>query len=200
MLSLNRSLYLSQKSKGIIKSLMLKQGGVLTKDSWSKVTKSVKNEISKKLFNIQGFRCAYCERYLTGLGPQIDHFAPVNHHPQFTFIPSNLFYSCYSCNSSKRKGQKNTVGVIKIYYKKCTFKIIHPLYHNFSAEISFSDKDNIFYDLASCTQLGIDTINFFGWDDLEYTNIRSITLIYERMNPLASQIELDLIQEAIAYK
>ena len=82
---------------------------------------------------IQDGKCAYCELPLQSRNPEIDHIAPKGGkrrtlHPECTFLPFNLVYSCHNCNSTICKGQKNTVlsknG--KHNYRKWTFKIVHP--------------------------------------------------------------------------
>jgi uncharacterized protein (TIGR02646 family) len=168
--------------------------------SWSLIHKSVKNEISTKIFDNHGFKCIYCERDLIGLGNEMDHFAHKGDYPKFTFIPENIFYSCKFCNSTSRKGQKNTVKNENSLYNRCDFLIVHPFFDNPDNEIKFLDDDRIFFDRPNCSKLGRDTIDFFRWDDLVYTTIRSRTLINERLNPLTSTDEKILIQEAITYK
>jgi uncharacterized protein (TIGR02646 family) len=200
MLNITTRISISTASKGLIRALKAAQHGSFTQASWGRIDATVKNEISKRLFFNQGLRCVYCERYLIGLGHEIDHFAHKAHYPQFTFIPVNLFYSCKLCNSSSRKGQKNTIQNIHSTYNGCTFSIVHPYYHNPDNEIVFTDPDKIYFDRPNCSPLGRDTIDFFEWGDILYTTIRSRTLVTERLNPLTSREEIELIQEAIAYK
>lgn len=200
MLNITTRISISTASKVFIRKLKARQHGSFTSASWGMIRNSVKNEISGRLFANQGLKCVYCERYLLGLGHEIDHFAHKGVYPQFTFIPINLFYSCKLCNSPERKGQNNTIGNLLNNYNQCTFSIVHPFIHNPDVEIVFSDPDRIYFDVANCTQLGIDTITFFGWDDLLYSTIRSKILVNERLNPLATQDERQLIQDAISYK
>lgn len=200
MLNINTRISLSSTSKSSIRVLKAIQRGNFTHASWDMIGKRVKNEISKRLFVNQGLKCVYCERYLIGLGHEIDHFAHKADYPQFTFIPVNLFYSCKFCNSPGRKGQKNTILNINSRYDRCTFSIVHPFYHNPEVEIVFSDADRIYFDRPNCSQLGQDTIDFFDWGDLLYSTIRSKILVNERLNPLTSVEEIQLIQESIAYK
>lgn len=200
MLNVVYRISLSKKSKRIIRKLKKKNNYKLNQDSWSKVDRKVKNEISKKLFAMNGFKCTYCERYLIGLGPQIDHFSHKASTPQFTFIPVNLFYSCSYCNSSAVKGQKTTINHLVNYYNNCTFTIVHPYYDNPDDEIFYRDEDRVFIDWNNCTQKGKNTIAFFEYDLEIMTNIRARTLVYERLNPLLSDDEKKLIQKSIAYK
>lgn len=199
MLNIKSRISLTRKSKTLISALKRKQVN-FTPASWGKIDNEVKSEISGRLLLNQRLKCAYCERYLIALGHEIDHFAHKADYPEFTFTSTNLFYSCKFCNSPGRKGQKRTIANLSTQYQNCTFSIVHPFYHDPTAEIVFSDPDRIYFDLVNCTQLGRDTITFFGWDDLIYSVIRSRILINERLNPLASLEELKLIQESIAYR
>lgn len=200
MLNITTRISLSRASRRFIQDLKVRQGGNFTTASWSRIRNVVKNEISGKLFLNQGLKCVYCERYLIGLGHEMDHFAHKGDYPQFTFIPVNIFYSCKFCNSPSRKGQKNTISNLMIQYNQCAFSIVHPFFANPDVEIVFSDQDRVYFDRNGCTKSGRDTIDFFSWDDLIYTTIRSKILINERLNPLTSKDEMKLIQEAIAYK
>lgn len=200
MLNITTRLTISRASSRYVRALKLRQNGNFTQTSWSLIRNSVKNEISGKLFANQGLKCVYCERYLIGLGHEIDHFAHKADYPQFTFTAVNLFYSCKLCNSPERKGQKNTIETLNDHYNNCTFSIVHPYYHNTDFEIIFTDQDRIYFDRINSTQLGNNTIDFFNWDDLLYTTIRSRTLVNERLNPLTSQEERELIQLSISYK
>jgi uncharacterized protein (TIGR02646 family) len=200
MLNINTKITLSTESECYIQTLKSRQGGNFTQASWGMIRNSVKNEISGKLFANQGLKCVFCERYLIGLGHEMDHFAHKGDYPEFTFSPENIFYSCKSCNSPERKGQKNTIDVKKPVYNRCTFLIVHPFFNDPTIEIIFTDHDRIYFDRVKCTQLGKNTIDFFRWDDLLYSTIRSRTLINERLNPLTSQEEIALIQLSIAYK
>lgn len=200
MLNIKTRISLSRDSKKRIKNFLKKRGGVLNGDSWSLVSKNVKNDISGKLLYNQSFKCTYCERYLIALTHQIDHFAHKAAYPQFTFSTTNLFYSCGFCNSSGIKGQKSTIHVLNHRYDLTTFNIVHPYYDNPDNEMVFRDADRIFFDFMSCTAKGLATIIFFSYDQLPMTTIRSRDLMYQRLNPLLINEERRLIQEAIAYK
>lgn len=200
MLNITTRICLSKKSKRLIRILKVKQKGNFTQASWTLIQSSVKNELSKKLFSNQGLKCVYCERYLIGLNHEIDHFAHKATYAQFTFTTVNLFYACGFCNSSGRKGQKNTIANMMPQYQLCTFSIAHPYFNIPDNEIFFSDPEKIYFDRPNCTPLGLATIDFFRWDDLLYTTIRAKILVNERLNPLASNDEIKLIQEAISYK
>ena len=199
MLNITNRISLSRKSRAHIKSYKNRIGGSLKSNSWDKIRNSVKNEFSSKLFKSHGFKCVYCERYLIGLNHQMDHFAHKAQYPQFTFTPLNIFYSCGFCNSTERKGQNNTVVTLNNKYDKCIFLIVHPYFNNYNAEVIYHDADRIYIDRNSCSVLGVNTIDFFRFDDDFYTLLRARTLLYERLNPLTSKQEKKLIQESISY-
>ena len=200
MLNIETRISLSKSSKNRIKKYWKSKGGNLNGKSWGSIHKSVKNELSKKLFLNQRFKCCYCERHLTGLSPQIDHFAHQAVYSRFCFNPTNLFYACGFCNSASIKGQKDTVDVFNLRYDLTTFLIVHPLRDNPDNEIIFQDSDRVYLDIDQCTELGVRTISFFKYDELLMTTIRAKHLKYQRMDPLTTEEENDLIQKSIAYK
>ena len=201
MLNIVNRFSLSKKSKKAIKKFKRKNGGAFDGDSWKNIGKRIKNDISKKILFIQGPRCVYCERLLLATGNQIDHFAHKAQYYQFTFEPINLFYSCTFCNSSDRKGQKDTVNApVNIQYNLCDFNIAHPYLNNPENEIFYQDNDRIFFDKPSCSELGLATIDFFKWDDELMTLFRANTLRNERLNPFTTEQEKQLILQIIAYK
>lgn len=200
MLDLPNRISLSKKSKRTLKQF-LKSNPILNSSSWGNLPRNVKNDISKKLLFNQRMRCVYCERQLLGLKHEIDHFANKGHYPQFSFNVLNLFYSCGYCNSTDQKGQKHTVSVLNAQYNLCTFLIVHPIFNRASVEISYSDPDRVFFDMARSTPLGNATIAFFSWHtNVVYSSIRSRVLIFERLNPLTKAEEMALIRAAVAYK
>lgn len=201
MLNITNRYSLSKKSKKTIKKFKRKNGGVFDGSSWKKISKRVKNDISKKLLYFHGPRCVYCERLLLATGNQIDHFAHKAQYSQFTFESINLFYSCTFCNSSDRKGQKNTVNSpVNNRYDLCNFNIVHPYLHNPDNEIYYQDADKIFYDKLSCSPLGLTTIDFFKWDDVLMTMFRATELRNQRLYPISTIQEKILITQIIAYK
>lgn len=201
MLNINTRISLSKRAKKQIVKLKKKNAGSFNENSWTSISASVKNEISKRLLLSHSPRCIYCERYFISTGNQIDHFAHKAAYPQFSFSPLNLFNSCTYCNSSSRKGQKSTVvDPPDDRYDQCDFSIVHPFFNDPDAEIVFKDADKVDYDWNNCSQKGQDTILFFGWDDTVTTMFRARVLIEERLNPLTSLEEIMLIQEIISYK
>jgi len=161
---------------------------------------SVKNEISTKLLDSHGPRCVYCERDLIGLTPEMDHFAHKAVYPVFTFVTVNIFYSCGFCNSPDRKGQQNTISTFSARYRNCVFSIVHPYFHNPDHHIVYADTDRVNYDMIACSDLGRRTIEFFSWDDIMSTMVRSRDLTKQRLNPMTNAEERKLINECIAYR
>jgi uncharacterized protein (TIGR02646 family) len=198
MLNITNRISLSKKTKREVKAHKREFGFAST--SWSKIKNLVKNEISKKLLAMHGFRCVYCERRFIGIGNQVEHFAPKKHNPEFSFECTNLFYSCTFCNSNALKGQKPTVAVPDQYYSNCTFSILHPWRDNPNDHIIYRDADRVDIDITQCTPEGITTINFLEMLELESTLIRSQRVIIDRLMPLITSDERKLIEEAISYK
>ena len=200
MINITTRISISKKEKFKINKFWKKKSGELDANSWKKISKSVKNEISEKLLKNQGYKCAYCERYLYALTPEIDHFAHKAKYSKFSFNPTNLFYSCGFCNSTSIKGQKNSVAILNNRYDLTTFKIVHPLRDNPDDHIIFSDLDRVDLNVSLCTYKSKRTIVFFEYHKPMMTLIRSRDLIKDRLNPLTSAQEIQLIQESIAYK
>lgn len=201
MLNIINRISLSKRVKKQITKLKKKNGGSFDKHSWDNISANVKNEISKKLLLAHSPKCVYCDRYLLATGNQIDHFANKAAFPQFSFAVINLFNSCIYCNSSSRKGQKPTINVpFSNRYDQNHFSIVHPFFNNPDIEIVFKDADKIDYDWSNCSQIGKDTISFFGWGDTLMTMFRAKILRVERLYPLTSSEEIILIQEIISYR
>jgi uncharacterized protein (TIGR02646 family) len=200
MLNIANRISLSKRAKRAIRNHWKESGGVLDSKSWAKIPNPVKSEISEKLLHNQALKCAYCERYLYAKRPEIDHFAHKGMFPRFSFNPTNLFYSCNHCNSSGMKGQKNTVAISHDRYHLVTFKIVHPYRDNPEDHIRFRDHDRIDLDVANCTYKGKRTIVFFKYHEILMTMIRSRDLMLDRLRPLSTGQEAELIQECITYR
>lgn len=200
MLNITTRISISRESRNHIRALKVRQNGHFTQASWGMIRNSVKSEISGRLLFNQSLKCVYCERYVYSLSPEIDHFAHKALYPEFTFIPINLFYACKLCNSTSRKGQKPTIVNRMNQYNQCTFSIVHPFFDNPDIEIRFLDADRIYFDRTNSSPVGNATIDFFEWEDLIYSTIRSRDLVLQRLNPLTSDQERQLIHETIAYR
>lgn len=133
----------------------------------------IKHHISVHTLEEQGCQCAYCEALLEKGTTSIEHFVPKSRHREFTFEPLNLASACGRCNSTAVKGSKETiVGVFNPDYASNTFKIVHPRLDNPNDHICFQDNQRTIFDKDHCTQLGLDTIEFFQWDNLDAYFVR----------------------------
>ncbi|MDP4282797.1 MAG: hypothetical protein Q8891_00090 [Bacteroidota bacterium] len=200
MLNITHRICLSKNSKKIIKKYWRNRRGVLDAHSWNSINNRVKNDISKKSLKNQGFKCVFCQRYLYGQSPELEHFANKALYARFSFNPINIFYSCHFCNSTDRKGILNTILIYNNRYDQCMFSILHPYLDDIDAQLIYQDEDKVLFDWLSCSQRARDTIVSLILDDPIMSNIRSRDLLYQRLNPLTSISENELIQLSIAYK
>lgn len=125
MLNLNNCIRYSQKHQTHITKL-----GVPKYEDWDsgkQVNKEIKKEIRKQLLTFQKDKCVYCRLKLGETSrDEIEHIAPRHKYPQFEYTAKNLAMSCQHCNSSSKKGRKDTVNTYNTNYNNCTFTIIHP--------------------------------------------------------------------------
>lgn len=196
MLNLSDAVKYSQEQEDYINS-ELKQLG---KDGWDKsdkMTKSIKNTISIQTLKFQNCRCAYCEDILQEGGVQIEHIAPKSIHGEYCFEPKNLVSACSVCNSTIKKGFKDTiVPPKKEIYDDNIFSIVHPYLDNPNDHIKYNDEERTIFDLNKCTQKGIETINTFNWDSLN-------AFIKRVLNAKSKDIPIEittLINEISTYK
>ena len=102
---------------------------------------NIKIKIKKALQKIQGNNCVYCGWSFEIVGvSEREHIAPKGRYNSFVFEPYNLALACHYCNGSSKKGIENTISKPDIKYKKCTFKIVHPYFHDINKHI-FKDYD-----------------------------------------------------------
>lgn len=95
------------------------------------MNKEIKKNIKDQLLAYQNNKCVYCELTLEETSrPEIEHIAPREKYPEFEYTKTNLAMSCQFCNSSSKKGRKDTIKNKNQYYKQCEFKIVHPYYDN----------------------------------------------------------------------
>lgn len=113
----------------------------LTKEDWeSKVVGivSFKNNVHKHMHSEQNGRCAYCRMYapLSVSFGQREHIVAKNLHPQWTFEPQNLCYSCDRCNNFKSDEETLVDSEVTDYPQSGdAFKIINPFYDRWSTHI-----------------------------------------------------------------
>ena len=199
MLNLSNTVTFSQEEENHIQAIYAT--GLSGPEMWKKndeKTKAIKHKISEFTLSNQEGRCVYCESLLRKGESAIEHFAPKKAHREFTFHPMNLFSACGCCNSTSVKGEKDTItsNPVSLQYEDNDFSIVHPLLDNPDDHIKFIDADRTIFDLAVCTQKGLDTIAFFDWN--------SYTSRIDRVNKAATKhIPLDLIrliQDISTYK
>lgn len=196
MLDLNNPIVYSAAETATINNVMAT--GNSGPDMWADGrVHDVKHHISVHTLTEQGCLCAYCEALLEIGTTSIEHFVPKSRHREFTFEPLNLTSACGRCNATAIKGSKETiVGAINPNYSSNTFKIVHPRLDNPNAHIIFQDADRTIFDKVHCSQLGLDTIDFFEWDNLDAYLVRVQTTAVRNLPNNIRQ----LISEISTYK
>lgn len=125
MLNLNDCIRYSQEHLAYIRGLGVPE--YKDWDSGKNVNKEIKKEIRKQLLTFQNDKCVYCRLKLGETSrDEIEHIAPRHKYPEFEYTAENLAMSCQYCNSSSKKGRKDTINTYSTYYNNCTFTIIHP--------------------------------------------------------------------------
>jgi len=172
MLDLNNPIVYSVDETATINAV--KSTGKSGPDMWAdRSVYEIKHHISEHTLEEQGCQCAYCEVLLEKGTTSIEHFVPKSRHREFTFEPLNLISACGRCNATAIKGSKETIiGVANPIYASNTFKIVHPRLDNPNDHICFQDNQRTIFDKDHCTQLGLDTIEFFQWDNLDACLVR----------------------------
>lgn len=165
MLDLNNPIVYSPEEEASIQAIMAT--GKSGNDMWSnEASKELKHRISFHTIMEQGCRCAFCEALLVQGTTAIEHIVPKGKHRRFTFEPLNLVTACGRCNSTTIKGQKDTINSPENpVYSSNSFLIVHPRLTHPDTEIKFTDDTKTVFDKPNCSQLGLDTISFFKWDD-----------------------------------
>lgn len=165
MINLNNPVSFTKDEQSIIDSVLAsgKSGLDMWKDS---SVKKIKNKVSVHTIKEQECRCAFCEALLVQGTTAIEHIAPKGLHKKFTFEPLNLVSACGRCNSTRIKGEKETMKLPELAnYKSNVFNIVHPRLDNPDKEIVFTDASRTVFDKSNCSAKGIITIDFFHWDD-----------------------------------
>lgn len=128
----------SDEEKKAIKELEDKGLDASDWDSDKKGIKSFKKNLRQDMYRKQNKLCAYCRVHVPIACEPLhrEHIVYKDKHPQWMFLPENLCVSCYWCNV-----YKGTTEVLEnskaVEYPKSGngFKIIHPLYDQFSDHI-----------------------------------------------------------------
>lgn len=182
MLNLNNHVKYSKKHQLYIKGLGIPKYEYW--DSGKKINKDIKESIRNQLNFWQKSKCVYCGLRLGGTSrEEIEHIAPRHLHPEFEYTTKNLAISCQYCNSSSKKGTKDTVKLKNVYYNKCIFTIVHPYYDD--VDKFFKSKGAIIY---VCEGLSDDekekaenTIEMFGLSEAQHVEIRAMQIYWESL-------------------
>ena len=199
MLNLTTPISYSDKEKQVVAGLMAKtdnKGNLLGGTAiWSINTvneKALKHHISVHTLKEQKCRCAYCERLLEEGGAHIEHIAPKALHRRFVYEPLNLVTSCVICNSTRIKGERETITSPEYkVYNKNTFSIVHPYLDNTDNEIVFLDPDTrMVFDLDKCSEKGKLTISFFHWDEKD-------AILCRKREAATRDVEIDIVEDVL---
>ena len=112
---------------------------------------------------------------------EIEHIAPRHLYPEFEYTTKNLAMSCQFCNSSSKKGKKNTIGSKNAYYNKCTFTIVHPYYDD--VDHFFENRGAIINICSGLTssekKKAQNTMDMFDLYESHHVEARAMQLLWE---------------------
>lgn len=163
------------------------------------------NKIRGQLLNNQS-NCAYCGLPFKGdKDKQIEHIAPKAKYrqPQFTFTLHNLVLSCGYCNDLIVKGTKPTIALpAHRLYKRCTFIIVHPYFHDPSDFYCWVDEgDKILIQPRNNRIEAKNSIKIFGLASEEMSGWRAAFSMLEKLKaqkPISLENE-NLVRQTIDY-
>lgn len=205
MLNLTNAATLSKNEKKFVKTL-----GCLNPDHWdsgTKVNKQLKENIKRQMLKNQNDKCAYCNLDLfESSRPEIEHIAPKHKYPQFQYTSKNLVIACQFCNSSSKKGKKDTIDKFESYYKMCQFGIIHPYYDDPDKYLDQDEsiikiKDNLDVDSEGYKKAK-KTLDLFGLTKSKQVEARAKQLIFDEClsgNPNIDRIK-KIVNQVSSYK
>lgn len=145
----------------------------------------IKNKIRVQLEAVQK-KCSYCGLLLKGTSKgEIEHIAPKAtgfRHPEFTFTLKNLTLSCHWCNTSEKKGTKETIAIKHKIYSKCEFKIVHPYFDDPQDHYDWTDNTiEILIQVKDESEKAINTIEMFKLDTPEMNEHRAKEIRFEQI-------------------
>jgi len=84
----------------------------------------------------QNGRCAYCALEINddvSRSITVDHFAPKDTHPRWTFYAQNLVLSCNTCNTKLKKAFDPMIvprgeSSASVPYESCGYSLVHPYF------------------------------------------------------------------------
>lgn len=180
MLNLNNHVKYSKVHKKYIRGLKVPQ--YKDWDSGKKINKEIKESINRQLLLWQNGKCVYCGLKLGGTSRrEIEHIAPRHLYPEFEYTTKNLALSCQFCNSSSKKGIKDTIESKGAYYNMCTFTIVHPYYDN--VDHYFESKGAIISICSGLTEnekaKAENTMDMFGLCENCHVEERAKQMLWE---------------------
>lgn len=91
--------------------------------------------------------------------------------------------SCQFCNSSSKKGMRDTIELKNAYYNKCIFKIVHPYFDN--VDHYFESEGAIIRICSGLTRSeevkAKNTINMFGLCESTHVEERAKQILWEKL-------------------
>ena len=168
MLKIKKPYKFTKEEWNHVKTVLLpyveQNGGIKGWRKADNATLDLKNKISQYTLIKQGNKCAYCEDFMTS-GIQLDHIVPKQRHSIFCYEPKNLVSVCAVCNMYIKNDDDTIEEPLKNRYEQNKFKIVHPYFNNPDIHIKYTNEDRIIIDIASCSDLGKATIDFFHLND-----------------------------------
>lgn len=158
-------------------------------NSWGSQTnciKTLKTNLNTHFNTEQNEKCCYCGLLYdrTGRG-EIEHIAPKEKYPQFSYTSNNLAKACQLCNSSSMKHTFDTVKTLNPVYNQCDFKIVHPYLdnHNFHYRFSYGLL-NVIISVNNNSVKAQTSINLFELASEKRTRARAVQRNQERLENL----------------
>lgn len=147
--------------------------------------KAIKTEIHTQLLILQNNNCCYCGLKVNEGGrAEIDHIAKKGGpkrpaYTEFIFTPKNLAIACQYCNSSSKKGQDDVLSYTNLTnYDNCTFKIVHPYFHDPQTHYLWS-KGKYKILISANSNEAIYSISLFELDSEAHTLARAKQVMFE---------------------
>lgn len=198
----NYNLKLSRQELKDLLSITPWDGHKWDKPPTENISKIISN-IRKQLESCQTV-CSYCGLMLYGTSKgEIEHIAAkatTYRHPEFTFTLKNLTLSCHWCNTSEKKGTKETILVKRKIYSKCEFNIVHPYFDDPDDHYEWTDNHTeVLIQVKNNSKKAKLSIEMFGLDSLKMNEHRAMEIRFQEIKnnlPLSKKDE-DLITKIL---
>ena len=158
-------------------------------NNWGSQTnciKALKTNFNTHFNTEQSEKCCYCGLLYdrTGRG-EIEHIAPKEQYPQFSYTSNNLAKACQLCNSSSMKHTFDTVETLNPEYDQCDFKIVHPYLddHNFHYRFGYGLL-NVTISVNNNSDKARESIRLFELASEKRTRARAVQRNQERIENL----------------